>query len=366
MKVIIAAGGSGGHIFPSVALASSLKSYDVDEIYFVSSRRKLDRNILKDVGYPCYFLSVNPMPLRFDIIRIFTFLWKLFLDTFRAVCIIIRVKPSVVVGFGGYSSGAIVLTAKIFNIPVVIHEQNLVPGRANIILSRIADRIAVSFRGSREYFIKRKNKVFFSGNPLRLSLLANDRTASYLKLGLDPEKKTVLIMGGSQGSSFLNSEASDASRIVSERLSGKVQIIHLTGRNDVEKVREFYSVNGVESRVFSFLERIDEAYAVSDIAVSRAGAAAVFELAYYSIPMLLVPYPNPKNNQKYKAVYFEQMGAAVCLEEKLLTGDLLAEDMIRILEDKNINTRMSEEASKLSVPDAGLTLAKEIVDVATG
>jgi len=364
MKVIIAAGGSGGHIFPAVALASDLERCGIEGISFVSSKRKLDRNILKGLKYPCSFLSVNPMPLKFDVIRIFAFLGKLVMDAFLSLWIIARVRPSVVVGFGGYSSGAIVLMSKLFNIPIVIHEQNLIPGRANLLLSRIADRIAVSFKDSYRYFDKKRDRVVYTGNPLRTSMLANDRERSISCMGLDSGKKTVLIMGGSQGSSFLNSEASESARIVREECGDIVQFIHLTGKKDYAKVKDFYKINNMPGKVFSFLDRIDEAYAVSDVAVSRSGAAAVFELAYYSIPMVLVPYPNPKNNQRHNAVYFDNNGAAICREEKNLTAEILACDMIKILNDKNISEQMAEAASRLSVPDAGLTLAEETINTA--
>jgi UDP-N-acetylglucosamine--N-acetylmuramyl-(pentapeptide) pyrophosphoryl-undecaprenol N-acetylglucosamine transferase len=364
IKVILAAGGSGGHIFPSVALATELEKAGVREISFISSKRTLDRNLLKGTRHRCFFLSVNPMPLRFHPVRYLVFFWKLFVDALVSVYLMIRLKPDVVVGFGGYSSGTIAAVAKAFRVPVLIHEQNLVPGRANKMLSRVADRIAVSFRDSLKYFPGAEGKVVYSGNPLRTDMLLNDRGASADRIGISPEKKTILVMGGSQGSSFLNGTASEAAKRINMKMGDTVQFIHLTGRKDFDRVREFYRTNGIAGKVFSFLERIDDAYAASDIAISRAGAAAVFELAYYSKPMILVPYPSVKNNQRFNAEFFSKAGAAICREEKDLVPDSLALEIMRILNDAGSRGRMSKAAGMLSEPGAGRKLAEEVIKLA--
>ncbi len=366
MRVILAAGGSGGHIFPSVALASELKKVGVREIFFISSKRQLDRNILAGSKHRCFFLSVNPMPLNLDPVRAAIFVSKLFLDTARSLYLIIKLRPDVVVGFGGYSSGAIVGVARMFRIPVLIHEQNLLPGRANRILSRLADRVAVSFKDSARYFPRAAGKIVYSGNPLRLDMLSNDRVRSAQRLGVSPEKLTVLIMGGSQGSSFLNRTVSEVARHIKEEKGDAIQFIHLAGKKDYEHVKRFYEENKIPGKVFSFLERIDDAYAASDLAISRSGAAAVFELAFYARAMILVPYPNPKNNQRSNAMYFSQAGAAVYKEENDLSREDLAGEVLGILTDGPRRERISRAARELSVPGAGKILAEEIVKLAKG
>ncbi|RKY42936.1 MAG: undecaprenyldiphospho-muramoylpentapeptide beta-N-acetylglucosaminyltransferase [Candidatus Makaraimicrobium thalassicum] len=361
MRVILAAGGSGGHIFPSVALASELEKAGVKDIFFVSSKRRLDRNILKNRRHTCFFLSVNPMPLGFSPIRSAVFVSKLFLDTAASLYLIARLRPHVVVGFGGYSSGTIVGVARMFGIPVLIHEQNLVPGRANRILSRVADRVAVSFKDSTRYFTRAAAKVVYSGNPLRLGMLSNDRIKSAGNLGLSPEKLTVLIMGGSQGASFLNRTASGAACHIKEAKGDAIQFIHLTGKKDYEDVKRFYEKNRIPGRVFSFLERIGDAYAASDLAISRAGAAAIFELALYAKAMILIPYPNPENNQRFNAMYFSRAGAAVYKEEDGLSQDDLAGEILGILMDEQRRGRISHSAGKLGMPAAGRILAEEVM-----
>lgn len=364
MRVILAAGGSGGHIFPSVALAAELEKAGVKDIYFVSSKRRLDRNILKDNRHRCFFLSVNPMPLKFRPLRIIGFICRLVSDTLASIFIILKIRPDVVVGFGGYASGSIVGVAKLFGVPVLIHEQNLLPGRANRILSRFADRIAVSFRDSARYFPVAAGKVVYSGNPLRVDMLSNDRYGASQRLGLSPERFTVLIMGGSQGSTFLNRTASEAAQLIKREKGDQVQFIHLTGRNDIDQVREFYRNNGIQARAFPFLERVDDAYAASDMAISRSGAAAVFELAFYAKPMILVPYPNPKNNQRSNAQYFCESGAAIYKEEKDLSASGLAREVLDVVNNSERRERISRAAGSLSVPEAGRKLAEEVIKLA--
>ncbi|MGB3114151.1 MAG: UDP-N-acetylglucosamine--N-acetylmuramyl-(pentapeptide) pyrophosphoryl-undecaprenol N-acetylglucosamine transferase, partial [Candidatus Omnitrophota bacterium] len=327
-------------------------------------KRRLDRNILEKSKHKSFFLSVNPMPFRFTPVSAFVFVAKLLADTLASLYILARIRPDVVVGFGGYSSGCIARWAGMFGVPVIIHEQNLIPGRANRLLSGIADRIAVSFRESVSHFPGEQEKVVYSGNPLRLEILKDNREESAKRLDLSPGKSTVLVMGGSQGSTFLNRTASETARLINEKSGGGVQFVHLAGSRDYDSVERFYSENGIPSRVFSFLDRIEDAYSACDLAISRAGAAAIFELAFFAKPMILVPYPNIKNNQRQNAMYFSQKGAAVYKEEAELSPDVLADAVIGILEDNEKKRLMSEAAGSLSEPAAGKKLAEEIIKLA--
>ena len=364
MRIILAAGGSGGHIFPAVALAGELEKKGVKNIFFVSSQRRLDRALFAACRYPCFFLSVNPMPRKFNIYRLLVFMLKFFIDTAGSICIVARTRPEVCVGFGGYSSAAIVIAAKMFRVPVILHEQNVFPGKANKILSRFADAIAVSFKESFTFFSRAaKERVVFSGNPLRLEMLTNDRIQSARKLGVSPDVKTVLIMGGSQGCSFLNNTAGRAARLISEtpRRAADVQFIHLTGKKDYEQIKQFYRDNKIPGKVFSFLESIADAYCVSDLAITRSGASAIFELAFYSKAMILVPYPNHRNSQKSNAEYFEKAGAAICREEKNFSSEDLARDVLKLLQPGSNLREMELASGRQSVPDAGKKLAEEVV-----
>lgn len=359
MKVILAAGGSGGHIFPSLALADELKKSGV-EVLFVSSKRRLDMSLLGPSGHKCYFLSINPMPYRKDPLKYAVFFFKLLGDVISSARIVFKESPDAVLGFGGYSSGTISLCAKIFGAPLVIHEQNYFPGRANIILSGWADLVAVSFKDTEKFLPKAKDRTVWTGNPLRRERLSADPVQAAQRLGIDKSGATLLVMGGSQGATFLNSTVSEAVKRMGQK-NKDVRVIHLTGKADYESTAKFYEDNGVRAKVFSFLDRMEDAYAVADMAISRAGASAVFELACCAKPMVLVPYPNPKNNQRTNAKFFADNGAALYKEEKDLTADGLAAELDAILSDGAAMKRMSESARSLAVPDAAKRLAEAVV-----
>lgn len=365
LKVLLSAGGSGGHIFPCVSLASELEKEGVRNIFFVSSRRRLDKSILKDLTFPRFFLSVNPMPRSFSPKSILVFIFKCLCDLVTAFFIILKTRPDVVVGFGGYSSGAVSLMAKFCGIKLVIHEQNILPGRANVILSRFADLIALSFASSSRYFGKYAKKTVFTGNPIRPRIKINDRRAAAERLGVSPEIDTVLVMGGSQGSSFLNHIMLGVFLDLQSNKSRAIQFIHITGQGDDFSVVEgFFNENALAGKVFSFLESIDDAYSASDLVVSRSGAAAIFELAFYGKPMILIPYPNPKNNQNENAAFFRDAGAAILREEKKLSREDLVKDIRSILENEEQRVRMRAASLKLAFPESGKVLAGQVLRIA--
>ncbi|MBD3296107.1 MAG: undecaprenyldiphospho-muramoylpentapeptide beta-N-acetylglucosaminyltransferase [Candidatus Omnitrophica bacterium] len=366
MRVILAAGGSGGHIFPCIALAEELEKKGVEEVCCVASSRMLDRNILSATPYRCCFLSTNPMPRGCRPLRMTVFVIKFIYDILCSMAILLRSRPACVVGFGGYSSGAMVSAARLFGIPVLIHEQNHDPGRANRILSRIADMVAVSFEGTKAFFGKCPGKVVHTGNPLRRDILSSERKRAAHELGISPDKMTVLVMGGSQGSSFLNDTVSRVADLINRKKKGAVQFIHLTGKKDHARVYEYYRSKAIPGKVCSFLDRIGDAYASSDLAVSRAGAAAVFELAYYARPMILVPYPNPMNNQRSNARVFSAAGAALLREEDHLTVEILYKDMVSLIEDSERRRSMAKAAESFRAGESGELLAKQVLELSGG
>ncbi|MDD4012736.1 MAG: undecaprenyldiphospho-muramoylpentapeptide beta-N-acetylglucosaminyltransferase, partial [Candidatus Omnitrophica bacterium] len=354
-----AAGGSGGHIFPATALAAKLANVEA-EVVFVSSKRQLDRSMLSSSGYRCYYLSVNPMPHKLNAGKLIVFLAKFAADTFYSAWIVMKERPNVVVGFGGYSSGAISLLSRLFGRKLVIHEQNYFPGRAIVILSRIANLVALSFKGTEKYLPGAGARTVLTGNPLRTDILLKDKAGARERMGLASGKKCLLVMGGSQGASSMNRLSAEAVIELSGR-NADIQVIHLTGKRDHDAILKFYEDNGITSRVFSFLDRMSDAYSAADAAVSRSGASAVFELAYYGLPMVLVPYPNPKNNQRTNARFFEEKGAAIYREEKDISASGLASDIEKVLFDEELRIKMGRSALEASLPDAAKRLADEVI-----
>lgn len=357
MKTLIASGGSGGHIFPALALAKELAK-EKNEIIFIASARRLDKRMLQSETYKKIFLSANPMPYRFTL-RWVLFSLKLISDSLYAFYILRRFRPDVVVGFGGYSAGAMVLLAAALGIRTVIHEQNVVPGRTNKFLDKFVDKIAISFPETKKYF-KNKN-VVFTGNPLREESLAECRSVATGKFHLDPDRKTILVMGGSQGARSLNELVSKALGALPAAEKEKLQVIHISGPRDKDRISSFYRENGISGEVFGFVDNINEAYSACDLAISRAGAAAVFELAAFAKPMVLIPYPSRKNNQHFNAKVFAGHNAAIFKDEKNLGGQELKDVIIELIDDPARQKALATNAKNLSVTDGARRLKEEVM-----
>jgi len=359
MKILIASGGSGGHIFPAISLARELKKEESD-IVFVASRRRLDRAILENAPYKKIFLSINPMPYKFSVAT-FAFWIKLFCDAVHSIFILARYRPDVVIGFGGYTAGTIVLLASIFGIKTVIHEQNARPGRTNKFLDRMVDKVAISFPETGKYFTNKK--VVFTGNPLREESLRENRPEALERLGLDRGKMTILVMGGSQGAVSLNRLVSDSMALLPEERKKTVQLVHIAGKNYQSGIKKSYDENSVTGRVFEFMKNINDAYSVCDLAISRAGAAAVFELAAFRKPMILIPYPDKRNNQRSNAEFFEKSGAAIFRDEKNLSAEKLKDIIRDLIENPEKRKMLSENATKLSVIDGAKRLQEVVLQL---
>ena len=363
VKILIAAGGSGGHIFPAVALAEELRLKDGSaEILFVGSDKALDRRIFEKEGFEYRLLSANSLPYRVSFNTLLFFL-KLSIDIFRSLMIIMRYKPEAIVGFGGYVSAPVIAAAYILGIPRMVHEQNAVPGRANAMLFRFADRIAVSFEETKKYLGAYAKKAVFTGNPIRASLLKDDRAGNIKKLGLDPRKFTILVIGGSQGAHNLNKAFLLSLSKIDEDIRRSLQIIHITGVTDYGWANAAYKELSIEHRVHSFLDRIEEAYSASDLVVTRSGASAIFEIAYFGRPMILIPYPFALSHQSETARIFSTRGAAVEIDEKDLSPDLMKEKIEELLKDRNKLSEMGESARRMSVPDSSRSLAEAVLNI---
>ncbi len=358
MKILIASGGSGGHIFPAVALAEELLK-DKAEIVFVASRRRLDKSILKEKPYKKIFLSANPMPYKTGV-KSLVFLAKLFFDGLLAFFILLRERPRVVIGFGGYTAGGVVLMAAFMGMRTMIHEQNLVPGRTNKMLGRFAGRIAVSFRESEKYFDTKK--TVFTGNPLRKGSLAEMKEEAFSALKLKKDRFTILVMGGSQGAVSLNDIVARSFAFFNGHERSTFQVVHITGARGFESTKAIYKENNTDAKVLDFIEDINLAYSACDMAISRAGAAAIFELAAFGKPMILVPYPDERNNQVHNAHFFEKAGAAIFKDQRSLGPEAMASVIKELSGDAQKRNDMRVKATALSVKDASGRLKNEVVE----
>lgn len=363
MKIIIAAGGSGGHIFPAIALGRELSMNGAgNSVMYIGSDKALDRRMFEKEGVRFETVSANKLAYKASP-GVIIVLFKLLIDFLKALSIMLSYRPDVVVGFGGYVSFPVISAAKLMRISTIVHEQNVVPGRANNVLFKLADRVALSFEETKSSMGGCARKAVLTGNPIRTEILKSDRIYSVKRFGLDESKFTILVIGGSQGAAFLNRSFIDALSAIDTEARGSLQIIHITGVKDYEWALKAYEGLGVDYRVHSFIDRIEEAYGAADLVVTRSGASAIFELAILRKPMILIPYPYAMSHQLDNALVFAGRHAAIVLEEKDLSRTKLGALISELVRDKDKLHSLGEAAGELAKPQASKTLADEIMSL---
>lgn len=365
MKVTIAAGGTAGHIVPALALGTMLRSRGA-EVTFVGTPDGQESHLIPDAGFAFRPVEARPLP-RSSLMG-----WPAALaTTARAVLAARRAiaGAQVVVGMGGYASVPVGVAAALGGVPLVIHEQNSVPGLANRLLSRRAAVVALSFESSRSGFGGRV-PVRLVGNPVRGSVLeiaerlgsAPDavREQSARELGLDPDAPVVVVFGGSQGARTINRAALAAA----PDLPPSTQLLLIAGRDKFDEVSS--EAAGISSvRVVAYLDRMELAYAVADVVVSRAGATTCSEVAVCGIPAILVPYPYATDDHQLgNARELEVTGAAMVVMDDRMDGAVFAERVGRLLGDGALRVSMSAAGRTWARPDASAVLADLVESVA--
>ncbi|MCM8812224.1 MAG: undecaprenyldiphospho-muramoylpentapeptide beta-N-acetylglucosaminyltransferase [Candidatus Omnitrophica bacterium] len=311
---LIVAGGSGGHLVPAVALAEHLQR--TARCVLVSTARPVDR--LMSEGSGVEWVRVDLKPVRPSLRWLWPGYWVGQWKGFQRIRQVIRKeRPAAAIGFGGYISAVALVAAKLARLPVVIHEQNVLPGGANRLLARFADAVAVHFKETGEH-LPRGCRVEVTGNPLRTFQGKVTVREARQFFGLESEEPVLLVMGGSQGSRAVN----DAILKMWEARAGfdepGMQVIHLCGSEDPEKLREAYRLLGVPARVFPFLREMEMAYAAATLAVSRAGATTISELSAVRLPAVLIPYPHAGGHQRANARWLAQRQGAIVVEQSEL------------------------------------------------
>jgi UDP-N-acetylglucosamine--N-acetylmuramyl-(pentapeptide) pyrophosphoryl-undecaprenol N-acetylglucosamine transferase len=350
MKIIIATGASGGHIFPALSLAEELKKDW--EIIFICDKGKAEEGI-KKAGYRVIAVTARKLRSWLDI---FSFISGQVSLLRQSLKIIKDFQPDVVAGFGSYVSFAAVMAARIKGVPAIIHEQNVMPGRANRLLAGLVNRIAVSFAESQNYFPK--DKTFITGCPVRRELLSVDKAEALQRFNLSADKFTILVLGGSQGSHILNTKVSGA--ITGMERRDDLQVIHLAGSADQEWVESEYRKAGITHCVFAFLEGMGYAYKIADLVVSRSGASAVAEISVFGLPAILVPYPFAYGHQLYNAKVLVDAGGAILIQDADLSENLLQENIQRLMNDRRKLQEMAQKSRTRAMPDAAGDLAKAV------
>jgi UDP-N-acetylglucosamine--N-acetylmuramyl-(pentapeptide) pyrophosphoryl-undecaprenol N-acetylglucosamine transferase len=364
---VIAGGGTGGHLYPGIAIARELAARRPGStITFAGTARGIETKVVPREGFELDLLRIAGLKGRSPLaaVRGVALLPRSFADAWG---IISRRKPDVVIGVGGYSSGPVVMLAALRGIPTLLAEQNAVPGLTNRILARVVGAAAVTFDSTVSFFGRRG---FVAGNPVRpefFTELPPDRgsqaaNGSDAGGGSHAARAKVLIFGGSQGAHAINVAMVEAAPRLAA--AGGVDITHQTGERDVELVRGGYRDAGLTARVEPFLYAMDREMKHADVVVSRAGATTIAELAAVGRAAILVPLPTAADDhQKKNAEVFVRAGAGELIEQKDLTGPLLAERLLAIAGDAPRRQAMAQAARGLARPDAAKTIVDRVLEL---
>ena len=353
MRVVIAGGGTGGHLFPALAVGEVLKERGHDVLIFISEKEVDSLAIQGRTEFRFEKLPSIGMPALFS--------WALpgFLKRFAAslgACrrIYAGFKPDVVLGMGGFTSTGPILAGKLQGLPAFLHESNAIPGKANRLNARMVNAVFLGFKECSQHFQGKRWEV--TGTPIRRSLAVRvERVKALASFGLLPGRATVLVMGGSQGAHGINEAVRTA---CSEFVGQKLQVIHLTGSQDDAPMRAAYEHYSVPAHVAAFSHHMEAAYSAADLVVARSGAASLSEISHFGLPSILIPYPlAAENHQQLNAEIFARAGAATLLKEAQMTGDALARAIRAIAADAGQLVTMGERSRSLTPDNAAARVA---------
>jgi UDP-N-acetylglucosamine--N-acetylmuramyl-(pentapeptide) pyrophosphoryl-undecaprenol N-acetylglucosamine transferase len=358
LRVIISGGGTGGHVFPAIAIANAIKAKDRNaQIHFVGANGKLEMTKVPAAGYTIDGLNIAGFQRKLTLKNI-SFFFKLFQSLIRAKKIIRKFKPDVVVGVGGYASGPLLYVANKRGIPTLIQEQNSFPGITNRLLAKKADKICVAYAGMEKWFPK--HKIILTGNPVRQEVvqLEGKKDRGLEHFGLLKGVNTVLVIGGSLGARTINESVLEWLTVCKQ--SG-LQLLWQTGKAFYEKAAKAAEAVGGESiKVVSFIDRMDLAYAVADIVISRAGAMSLSELCLVCKPAILIPSPNvSEDHQTKNAMALVNHNAALMIADKD-AKDTLGKIVFDLLNDQQQIEKLKENIAKLGFVNAAEAIASEI------
>jgi len=367
MKVLIAAGGTGGHLYPALAIASYLKEVDgANHILWVGGKRELEFKIVSSEGFKFKKIDIQSYPRTLSI-KWVTFWLNLWISFAQSLAILLWFKPQVVVGMGSFHSYPIVMLAFFLGIPTLICEQNVHPSLSNRFLCRWVSKIAISFPRTKDFFpLKVRDKIYFTGNPLRSQIFKVNKEDALKKLGLDKGKLTLLFTGGSQGAHTLNLSAIEAIKLLKkEGFSDKIQIILITGKNDLKWVKESLKSIKIRSLTLSYLNQMEYAYKVSDLIICRSGATTISEITALGLPAILIPYPYATEEHQLKnAKVLQKKGAASIITEEELSGEELKENILKLINDRDLLKEMRKKSKALGKPEATGEVVKIIYSLA--
>ena len=361
LKVLVSGGGTGGHIFPAIAIANSIKEIHPDtEFLFVGAEGKMEMEKVPAAGFNIEGLWISGFNRSLSLSNL-SFPFKLISSMLKAARIVKRFKPDLAIGTGGFASGPTLRVASQKGIPCVIQEQNSFPGVTNRILSRKVQKICVAYDGMDKFFPK--EKIILSGNPIRKEVvqIEGKRNEANTFFNLDSNKKTLLIVGGSLGAQSVNNAIL---KNLQSLIDLGIQIVWQTGKTNYKEISEattFFKNKGVH--VLEFIFKMDLGYAAADMVISRAGAIAVSELELVGKPTILVPFPfAAEDHQTKNAMSLVDKGAAILVKDSEVNDGLL-KAVESLVSDASVYNSLTENIKKMGMPNAANHIAKEVLSL---
>ena len=361
IKVIISGGGTGGHIFPAIAIANALKALNNEnEILFVGANGRMEMEKVPAAGYKIEGLNISGLQRKLSFKNLL-FPFKVVASVMKAKGIIKNFKPDVAIGVGGYASGPLLYAAAGMKVPTLIQEQNSFPGITNKILSKRVNRICVAYEGMEKFFPK--GKIMLTGNPVRQDILQLEgkREEGQKHFGLTTGKTTVLVIGGSLGARTINESIIESLGFFTV---SKLQLIWQTGKSFFEQAKEAAKNSGNENiKVFDFIGKMDYAYAAADIVISRAGASSVSELCLVKKPAILIPSPNVSEDHQTKNAMALVNKQAALLVKDAEARKKLTEVLDRLLKNEAHQKSLSKNIGKMAIKNSAEVIAKEVYNL---
>jgi len=358
-KILISGGGTGGHVFPAIAIANELKKRLNDvSILFIGAKGKIEMSKVPEAGYPIEALWISGFQRNINIKNL-SFPIKLILSLLKSRKIIKKFKPDIAIGVGGYASGPALKMAQKSGIPTLIQEQNSFPGITNRLLSKFVDKICVAYEGMDKYFDK--SKIVITGNPIREKVIdIKDKRNEALKFfDLSSDKKTLLVIGGSQGAKSIN-ESIDAN--LNLLIDNNIQIIWQTGKYYIDKAIDSQKKLGNKNiNVLEFINRMDMAFAAADIVISRAGAIAISELTAVKKPVIFVPLPSAAEDHQTKNALNLVNNEAAILIKDCEAKEKLGKTIIDLFKNENRINILKNNIGKMAIQNSSGKIVDEIM-----
>ena len=359
LRIIISGGGSGGHVFPAIAIANALKEIEPDAlILFVGAKGKIEMEKVPKAGYPIKGLWISGFHRKLTL-RNLLFPFKLLHSLIKAGTIIRQFKPDIVVGVGGFASGPVLEMASRMGIPSLIQEQNSYAGLTNKLLAKKVNRVCVAYSNMDRFF--EKEKIVLTGNPVRkdLNIAADQRAEALNHFDLDPDKQTIFVFGGSLGAKSMNQAmAANTAQIAARE---DIQIFWQCGKLYWEDYKDCATAQLPNVKITTFVDRMDLAYVMADLVICRAGALTISELCLVGKPALLIPSPNvAEDHQTQNAMALVKEEAAVMLEDKQAKEEIMSK-AFEILEDKQLSERLATKIKQLAKVNAANEIAQEVL-----